>query len=290
MPSELPLVPPRLRSGPAPSRLSPGVAVHDRNIRATRESRPAFILKEMIRTRRPIPSAKIKLLIFDLDGTLVDSKADLTHAVNAMLRHYKKPELPEEVIGSYIGDGAPMLIRRALGDPDDQHFVREALEYFMKYYREHKLDNTYAYAGVPEALAAIDASGRVKMAVLTNKPVGPSRGICDGLKISQFFVQNYGGNSFETKKPDPLGALKILEETGTRPEEAVMIGDSQNDVLTAQNAGMYSLGVTYGFSPESLVAHPPDVLVDTVEEMLVALGFASREISAEIPTTEGFSS
>lgn len=242
----------------------------------------------MIRVARPIPADRIKLLIFDLDGTLVDSKMDLASSVNAMLRHYHRPELPIEVIGSYIGDGAPMLVRRALGDPDDQQFVMEALHFFMAYYREHKLDHTYTYAGIPEALETIRRTERITMAVLSNKPVRPSRDICAGLGLAEHFVQIYGGNSFETKKPDPLGALTLLRETGTRPDEAVMIGDSQNDVLTAQNAGMWSLGVNYGLSPESLLVHPPDVLVDTVEEMLQALGFAVGEPAGELPSREGF--
>ena len=226
----------------------------------------------MIRVTRTIPTDKIKLLVFDLDGTLVDSKADLTKSINAMLRHYQRPELPEEVIGSYVGDGAPMLVRRALGDPQDEHFVQDALKFFMTFYREHKLDHTYVYDGVMEALQALRASNPgLKMAVLSNKPVMPSRGICDGLNLSEFFVQIYGGNSFETKKPDPEGALTLLDEAAVRPEESVMIGDSQNDVLTAQNAGMWSLGVTYGFSPESLKIHPPDVLVDTVRELVEVL-------------------
>jgi len=226
----------------------------------------------MIRVNRAIPKDKIKLLVFDLDGTLVDSKADLTKSINAMLRHYQRPELPEDLIGSYVGDGAPMLVRRALGDPQDEGFVQEALKYFMTFYREHKLDHTYVYNGVLEALRRLrQSNGELKMAVLSNKPVNPSRGICDGLKLSEFFLQIYGGNSFATKKPDPEGALTLLDETETRPEESVMIGDSQNDVLTAQNAGMWSLGVTYGFSPESLKMHPPDVLVDTVFEMVEAL-------------------
>jgi len=226
----------------------------------------------MIRVTRAIPADKIKLLVFDLDGTLVDSKADLTKSINAMLRHYQRPELPEEVIGSYVGDGAPMLVRRALGDPQDEHFVQDALKFFMTFYREHKLDHTYVYDGVMEALQALRASNPgLKMAVLSNKPVMPSRGICDGLNLSEFFVQIYGGNSFETKKPDPEGALTLLDEAAVRPEESVMIGDSQNDVLTAQNAGMWSLGVTYGFSPESLKIHPPDVLVDTVRELVEVL-------------------
>jgi phosphoglycolate phosphatase len=226
----------------------------------------------MIETRRAIPNTKIKLLLWDLDGTLVDSELDLAHSINAMLRHLQRPELPVEVVASYIGDGAPMLVRRALGDPQDETFVQSALEYFMKYYREHKLDNTFVYAGVLETLAAIRQRSRLKMAVLTNKPIGPSRGICDGLNISEFLTNVYGGNSFPTKKPDPHGARVLLQEHGATPDEAVMIGDSQNDVLTANNAGMFSVGVTYGLSPESLKIHPPDVLIDHPAELLEVLG------------------
>jgi phosphoglycolate phosphatase len=242
----------------------------------------------MIRVTRQIPAEQVQLLIFDLDGTLVDSKLDLAHAINAMLRNYHRPELPVEVIGTYIGDGAPMLVRRALGDPDDDKFVKEALEYFMTYYRAHKLDNTYAYRGIPEQLEQFQQHG-LKMAVLTNKPVNASRGICEGLNLSRFFVQVYGGNSFETKKPDPLGAFRLLQETGVAPERAVMIGDSQNDVLTAQNAGMWSIGVTYGFSPDSLRVHLPDVLVDSPEELAAALGLqTAARSSREVPSREGF--
>lgn len=245
----------------------------------------------MIRVLHSIPTDKLKLLIFDLDGTLVDSELDLAHSINAMLRHYGRPELPVEVIGSYIGDGAPMLVRRALGDPQDDKYVHDALFYFMKYYREHKLDNTYAYQGVHGALTAIQQQANgMKMAVLTNKPIGPSQGIIEGLGMSKYFVQVYGGNSFETKKPDPLGALKLLEETGTRADEAVMIGDSSNDVLTARNAGMWCLGVTYGFAPETLTKHPPDVLIDQPLELVTALGLSAemQGSKGEIPSGEGF--
>jgi phosphoglycolate phosphatase len=243
----------------------------------------------MIRAQSSIPTDRLRLLIFDLDGTLVDSKVDLAQSINAMLRHYGRPELPLEVIGSYVGDGAPMLVRRALGDPEDEKFVQEALVYFMSHYREHLLDNTYAYAGVPEALAKIaeNSDGRVRMAVLSNKPVRPSERICEGLGLSKYLFKVYGGNSFETKKPDPLGALTLLREAEVSPQETVMIGDSQNDVLTARNAGMWSLCVTYGFSPESLKTHPPDVLVDTVEEMLDALGFGAK-VEGELPSREGY--
>ncbi|HEY3928673.1 MAG TPA: HAD-IA family hydrolase [Candidatus Koribacter sp.] len=224
----------------------------------------------MIQTNRALPAEKIRLVLWDLDGTLVDSALDLAHSINGMLRQFKRPELPVQTIGTFIGDGAPMLVRRALGDPQDESFVREALEYFLLYYREHKLDNTFVYDGIIPALHAIGSrSGGAprKQAILTNKPVRPSRDIVAGLGLGQFFVQVYGGNSFETKKPDPLGAKTMMQELGCAPEETVMIGDSQNDSLTAHNAGMWSIGVTYGFAPESLIKAPPDVVVDTPAEI-----------------------
>ncbi len=223
----------------------------------------------MIKINRPIPVEQIRLLIFDLDGTLVDSRLDLTNSVNAMLRNYGRPELPCDLIATYIGDGAPMLVRRALGDPDDQRFVDEALVFFMKYYREHKLDNTYVYPGVKDSLEAIRAThnGNIRMAVLSNKPVIPSRAIVEALGLADYFFQTYGGNSFSTKKPDPQGARELLQEANVKAEEAVMIGDSANDVLTAQNAGMYSVGLTYGLSPATLEKVPPDVLLDRPDEL-----------------------
>jgi len=227
----------------------------------------------MIRTFRPIPLQKIKLVIFDLDGTLIDSELDLAASVNAMLLHYGRKELPLKVIDTYIGDGAPMLIRRALGDPSDREFLQEALNYFLAYYRDHKLDNTHPYEGIKEALQQIGGGDRVsrKLAVLTNKPVRASQGILAGLGLSDRFFQVYGGNSFETKKPDPFGANTLMGEAGTTAEETVMVGDSGVDILTARNAGLWSVGVTYGFSPQSLEQVPPDVLVDSPAELALAL-------------------
>jgi len=220
------------------------------------------------RLNHPFDPRDIKLVIFDLDGTLIDSRLDLINSVNAMLRHFKHPELPGEVVASYVGDGAPMLVRRALGDPDDEKFFKNALEFFLAYYREHKLDHTRVYEGIPEALRLIQANGSErKMAVLSNKPVNPSRAIVQALGLAEFFVQVYGGNSFETKKPDPLGVETLLRETGTTRENAMIVGDSSIDVLTGRNAGIATCGVRYGFAPHTLCEVPPDVTVASPREL-----------------------
>jgi len=220
-----------------------------------------------------------RLLVFDLDGTLIDSQIDLSNSVNATLAHLGKPELPLAVIAGYIGDGVSMLVRRALGDPEgdvhDGEYVDEAVRFFLDYYREHKLDFTYVYDGVVEALEEIRAeTPRIAMAVLTNKPVRPSRDICEHFGLNRFFFQNYGGNSFHTKKPDPTGLLALMAEASAlQPAvgpivagETVMIGDSDVDVLTARNCGARSIGCAFGLAPERLAAASPDVTAKTPAE------------------------
>jgi phosphoglycolate phosphatase len=225
----------------------------------------------MIRTHRAFDSRSIQLVIFDLDGTLIDSRLDLVHSVNAALRHIGRPELPDHVIASYVGDGAPVLIQRALGgEVIDEELVREGLEFFLSYYREHKLDHTTVYAGIPEALAAVQngSNGASRqLAVLTNKPVNPSRAIVEALALKPYFRQVYGGNSFATKKPDPEGARKLLEEAGVLPEHAAIVGDSHTDIETGHNAGLWTVGVTYGFAPHTLEDAHPDVVVDHPREL-----------------------
>jgi phosphoglycolate phosphatase len=224
----------------------------------------------MIRFLRPFDPQSIRLLVFDLDGTLIDSRLDLIHSINAMLRHFERPELPGEMIASYVGDGAPALVRRALGDSGDEALFRAALEYFLGYYRIHKLDHTTVYAGIPEMLKQLATPGngvRRQMAVLSNKPVNPSRAIVQALGLGDYFVSVYGGNSFSTKKPDPLGVQTILQETGVVASEAVMIGDSSIDILTGRNAGLWTCGVTYGFAPQTLEEVLPDLVIEKPEEL-----------------------
>jgi phosphoglycolate phosphatase len=229
----------------------------------------------MIRYLRPFDPHRIRLLVFDLDGTLIDSRLDLIHSVNATMRHIGRPELEDDVIASYVGDGAPALVRRALGNTalgntEDEALFRAALEYFLGYYRLHKLDHTTVYDGIPETLARLAEASNGKrrlMAVLSNKPVNPSRDIVRALGLGDFFVRVYGGNSFTAKKPDPLGVQTILQETGVAAADALIIGDSSIDVLTGRNAGLWTCGVMYGFAPHSLDEVPPDVLVESAREL-----------------------
>jgi phosphoglycolate phosphatase len=226
----------------------------------------------MIRFLRRFDPHQIRLLVFDLDGTLIDSRLDLIHSVNATLRHIGRPELDGDLVASFVGDGAPALVRRALGgtDTENEALLPRALEYFLAYYRQHKLDHTTVYAGIPEVLSGLaQPSNGVRrlMAVLSNKPVNPSRDILRALGLGDFFVHVYGGNSFATKKPDPLGISTLLQETGVPAAQALMIGDSAVDVLTGRNATMWTCGVTYGFAPHTLKDEPPDVLVETPLEL-----------------------
>ncbi len=232
----------------------------------------------MPHTLRPIPSAQLRLVVFDLDGTLIDSKQDLVDSVNATLRKFGLPPQADDRIASYIGDGAGMLVRRALEhEGADPGLAEPALEAFLAYYREHKLDHTRPYPGV---LAQLEALRPLKMAVLTNKPVRASREICEGLGLAPYFFEILGGNSLPTKKPDPAGLLKLIAEAGARPEETVMIGDSEVDIRTARAAGTWSVGCRFGLSPHTIadmeLQQLVDVVVDSPAEWSEALG-VSRE-------------
>ncbi|HVN05471.1 MAG TPA: HAD-IA family hydrolase [Bryobacteraceae bacterium] len=206
------------------------------------------------------------LLIFDLDGTLIDSRRDLANAGNATRRHMGMPPLDDERVCSYVGNGAPVLVRRLLGPDATEAQIQEGLEFFIEYYGDHKLDYTALYPGVREALDRLRAAD-VRMAVLTNKPVRISRAILEGLGATGYFFQIYGGNSFDFKKPHPIGVETLMKESGAAREHTMMVGDSSVDIQTARNAGAQACGVAYGLQPESLKEVPPDLLVDRMEEL-----------------------
>jgi phosphoglycolate phosphatase len=213
--------------------------------------------------------SSVHALIFDLDGTLIDSKQDLIHAVNAMLRELGRGELAEETISGYIGHGAPQLVARALGDESTERDRQRALQFFLSYYELHKMDSTCAYPGVRETLEKLAS---MPMAVLTNKPVRISVRILDAMGLSKYFRAIYGGNSFETKKPDPLGARTILQELEVEPREALLVGDSEVDVQTARNAGTLAAAVNYGFGVHDRGVYPADIYLDRFGELAALLG------------------
>jgi len=212
----------------------------------------------------PSTLTEIELLIFDLDGTLVDTKMDLALSVNAMRQQMGLSPLPHEVIATYVGHGVGPLIRRSLGANATDDAIERGSELFVEYYRHHLLDNTTLYPGVPEALAEL--RGR-KMAVLTNKPTDMSREILSGLGLASYFDFVYGGDSFPQRKPEPMGVWKLMEDLQMPAAKTMMVGDSDTDVLTGRNAKVWTCAVTYGFGAASLKDTPPDLLLEDMREL-----------------------
>ena len=205
------------------------------------------------------------LLIFDLDGTLIDSKRDLADSVNATRVWAGLTPLADEIVSSYVGNGAPILIRRAFPEASEPDLALY-LAYFLDYYREHMLDATVLYPGVREALDRLH-SADVPLAVLTNKPVRFSERLIDGLGLKSHFFRIYGGNSFDEKKPHPIGINLLVEESGADRARTYMVGDSAVDVRTARNAGVRACGVSWGFQPETFADAPPDIIIDDLRTL-----------------------
>jgi phosphoglycolate phosphatase len=221
----------------------------------------------------------VRALIFDLDGTLIDSKGDLVESVNAALRNSGREPISGKAVATFVGAGADTLIRRAMDKAASEDApkattdaeVSDTLAFFLRYYGEHMLDKTVLYPGVLSALEQLSA---YPMAVLTNKPVRFSRTILEGLRVDRFFRHVYGGNSFERKKPDPMGALALARDFDVAASEMMIVGDSDVDVLTARNAGLWACGVTYGLGLAGLRDTPPDLLIDNLTELPLALSKA----------------
>ena len=208
--------------------------------------------------------SSVHAFLFDLDGTLIDSKLDLVNSVNFMLREMRREVLPLATVAGYIGHGAPRLVADALGPAAFDSDRKRGLEIFLAHYEDHSLDATRAYPGVVEGLESLR---ELPMAVLTNKPVKMSVEILEALGLHKYFRAVYGGDSFEKKKPDPAGALTILKDLGSSPQESAMVGDSGVDVQTARNAGMFAIAVNYGFGQHDRQSQAADLYIDSLQEI-----------------------
>lgn len=198
--------------------------------------------------------------------------------------------MPLDEVAGMVGDGAALLVERVLGlqppadrtlpepvrrplNPAERALADAGLEFFLAYYREHKLDCTTLYPGVAEGVPRLAAAG-YQMAVLSNKPVGPSRAIVEGLGLAPWFGAVTGGDSFTQKKPDPVGVRALVAQAGLEPRQAVMIGDSIVDVRAGRQAGTYACGAAWGFAPQGFALEPPDWIAPSfyvlAEQLLAA--------------------
>ena len=215
-----------------------------------------------------------ELIIFDLDGTLIDSVPDLASAVNHMLETLDRDTFEEETIRYWVGNGAQILIKRALSGSTeidenlDEALFEKALAVFLDFYGKHLCTTTRTYTNVPDTLRALKSKG-YHLAIVTNKPfdfVGP---ILKGLHLDELFELILGGDSLEKKKPDPLPLLHICETLNIPVEASVMVGDSKNDILAANAAGMQSVGVTYGYNyGEDIGIYDPSIIINDFSELL----------------------
>lgn len=185
------------------------------------------------------------LIVFDLDGTLIDSRRDLADAANALIVERGGQPLPVDAIAGMVGEGAPLLIARALKAAGLDLDLHAALRRFLELYDERLLVHTHLYDGTHDALEALSA--RAALAVLTNKPQHPTERILDGLGIAAFFRWVVGGDTRHGRKPDPGGLNSLMASAGTGPDGTVMVGDSAIDLRTARAAGTRICLVRYGF-------------------------------------------
>ena len=208
----------------------------------------------------------VDALLFDLDGTLIDSQRDIANAVHELQRRYDREPSPDAEVARFIGDGVAALVERAIGERPAPELA-EAVAFFKAHYRAHALDHTYVYPGVYDTLAALSDK---KLAVVTNKPVRISRHILTRLGLIRFFPVVIGGDSVQKKKPHPEGLLAALEQLGMRrPERALMVGDSAQDVLAARAAGMRSCGIESNIGDPALMRRArPDITVPSMPDLM----------------------
>lgn len=206
----------------------------------------------------------MKLIIFDLDGTLVDSALDIALSVNELLEVLGRERLPIPRVVGFIGEGVSKLLDRSLGGASRDQLDR-AHELYLPIYRRRLLEHTRPYPGVLEALSAL--VGTRGLSVLTNKPLRESRLLLEGLGLDHFFSAVYGGDSFRARKPDPAGVLELMREHGAASAETLFVGDSAVDFETARRAAVRFCLVTYGFGTYDALDSQPDFRIDDLREL-----------------------
>lgn len=212
------------------------------------------------------------LIIFDFDGTLINSIPDLTLAINKMLVHYKAIPLTIQDVTPFIGNGAKPLVERALAKamPEKEitdAFFKEAFAIYFSAYTEVTCEHTFMYPGVFDTLTKLDKKG-YKLVICTNKPFSFITPILEKLEIKHLFKLWIGEDSLATKKPDAAPLLHLAKEMQTAIEHCIMVGDSKNDILAAQNAKMDSIGVSYGYNyNENIADYNPTIVVDRFTDL-----------------------
>ena len=215
-----------------------------------------------------------KVIIFDLDGTLINSAPDLTVAVNHMLETLNRDTFSGDIIHGWVGNGALVLVKRALSadrtidETLDAELVDNALRIFLDFYAQNLCNETVPYENVTETLHALKEKG-YRLTIVTNKPFAFVDPILKGLGLEGLFELILGGNSLPQKKPDPAPLLYVCDKLNVSVGECVMVGDSKNDILAANACGMQSVGVTYGYNyGESIGVYEPDIIIDNFEDLL----------------------
>ena len=215
-----------------------------------------------------------EVILFDLDGTLIDSAPDLSLAVNHMLQTLNRDTFSDDIIHGWVGNGAQILVQRALSGQSmidenlDAALSAEALDIFLTFYAENLCVSTVAYPHVPVTLKILKGMG-YRLAIVTNKPFAFVTPILEGLELDTLFELILGGDSLAQKKPDPMPLLHVCKILDVTVEECVMVGDSKNDILAANACAMQSAGVTYGYNyGEDIGFYNPDVVVDDFADIL----------------------
>jgi len=221
--------------------------------------------------------ANKEVILFDLDGTLIDSAPDLALAVNHMLSSLKRSTFSEDVIRSWVGNGAQVLVKRGLSGQSeideklDEDLIAKSLQTFLNFYKNNLCINTQLYPSVRASLKILKAQG-YRLALVTNKPFALIKPILAHLELTGLFSIVLGGDSLAKRKPDALPLLHVCQELQVRVEQCVMVGDSKNDILAAKAANMQSIGLTYGYNyGEDIGLHKPEFVCSAFSDIVATL-------------------